>query len=1067
MAPTHHPDSEAALEEATLDLFAQLGWQVANCFHEIVGHEIVGHEIVGHEIVGDGATIGRDSRSQVILRPRLRAALVRLNPTSPAAALDAALAELGRDRSLLTPDRANQEIYHLLKEGVKVTHRTADGEDRVELVRVIDWTRPDNNDFFMAQQLRIAGEVHNRRPDLIGFVNGLPLLFIELKSHHRRLRDAYEHNFRDYRDTIPHLFWYNARVLLSNGSDGRLGSHNTPWRHFARWKKIDDEGEKGVIALETLVRATCTPARLLDIVENFTLFSEGRGKLEKIIAKNHQYLGVNNAIEAVRQRRENDGRLGVFWHTQGSGKSYSMIFFAQKILRRLPGNWTFVVITDRTDLDDQIYQNFANAGAVTEPEKQVRAQSGQHLQQLLREDHRYVFTLIHKFHTEPGQQYPVLSERDDIIVMTDEAHRSQYDILAQNMRDALPNAAFIGFTGTPLMADEEKTRAVFGDYVSIYNFKQSILDGATVPLYYENRIPEVRLTNEQLNADMERLLEEAELDEAQERKLAHMFRQQYHLITRDDRLEKIAADIVYHFLNRGFRGKGMVVSIDKLTAGRLFDKVQRHWQTQLAIHRADWESLPDGDERDRLAERIGYMAETDMALIISEGQNEVQLFREKGLDILPHRRRLKTENLDEKFKDPDDPLRLVFVCAMWMTGFDVPSCATIYLDKPMRNHTLMQTIARANRVFPDKNNGLIVDYIGVFRNLQEALAIYGTVRGEDGEEERPIADKDALVADLETALADAAQFCTNLKIDLERIAATSGFERIGLMDDAQNAILVNDATRRHFLALAGQVHRLFHAILPDPRAPQFYEQQQILHIIAQKIRADDPEGDVTAVMGQVEALLDRSIAAEGYVIQEPGEIFNLGQIDFDALREQFRRGRKNIEANKLRGQLNSKIRQMVRLNPTRIDYLAQLQQLIDAYNAGRLDVDLFFEKLLLLAQSLSDEEQRGIAENLSEEELALFDLLLKPRIELSKTEMEQVKRAARDLLDTLKAEKLVLDWRKRQQTRAQVVHTIETVLDSRLPPVYDAARYEEKCRQIYDHIYQNYYGAGQSVYGKV
>ena len=327
-----------------------------------------------------------------------------------------------------------------------------------------------------------------------------PLVFIELKASHKKLELAYEKNLSDYKDTIPQVFWYNAFVILSNGSKARIGSMTAGFEHFAEWKKIDDEREPGVISLETIIRGTCDKRKLLDLVENFTLFDERQGDLNKLVAKNHQFLGVNNAIAAVEHIKDNHGKIGVFWHTQGSGKSYSMVFFSQKVLRKIPGNWTFVIVTDREDLDGQIYGNFAKTGAVLEDEKRVRADSGESLKRMLnQEDHRYVFTLIQKFRTEHGERYPVLSTRSDIIVITDEAHRSQYDIFAANMRSALPNAAFIGFTGTPLMAGEELTKEVFGDYVSVYNFKESVDDVNTVPLYYENRIPELQLTNDQPN----------------------------------------------------------------------------------------------------------------------------------------------------------------------------------------------------------------------------------------------------------------------------------------------------------------------------------------------------------------------------------------------------------------------------------------------------------------------------------------------------------------------------------------------------------------------------------------
>jgi type I restriction enzyme R subunit len=433
-----------------------------------------------------------------------------------------------------------------------------------------------------------------------------------------------------------------------------------------------------------------------------------------------------------------------------------MVFFSQKVLRKVPGNWTFLIVTDREDLDGQIYRNFASTGAVIEEEQRVRAQSAEHLKQLLNaEDHRYIFTLIQKFRTEDGEKYPKLSDRSDIVVITDEAHRSQYDVFALNMRNALPNAAFIGFTGTPLIAGEELTKEVFGDYNSIYNFKQSIDDGNTVPLYYENRIPELQLTNENLTSDIATIIDDAELDEDQEEKLEREFAREYHLITREERIDKIAEDLVAHYTGRGVLAKAMVISIDKATTVRMYDKVQKYWKSALA--RLEKEiSKADPADRPELEERLRFFQSTDMAVVVSPSQNEIEEFKKKGLDIAKHRKRMVKEDLETKFKNPDDPLRIVFVCAMWITGFDVPSCSTMYLDKPMKNHTLMQTIARANRVWKDKKNALIVDYVGIFRNLQKALAIYGTTPGGTGES--PIRDKVELFNQLLAAIAQLTTF---------------------------------------------------------------------------------------------------------------------------------------------------------------------------------------------------------------------------------------------------------------------------------------------------------------------
>jgi len=534
-APSAYTE-DALVEKPAIKMLKGMGWEHVDGFHEF-------------ERVG-GSPLGRETKAEVVLLSRLRPALERLNPALASQAIDLAIEEILRDRSRLSMAAANREVYGLIKIGIRVEIPDPDGEEeRIEVVRVVDWDHPEANDFLACSQLWIAGDMYTRRPDVVGFVNGIPLILMEFKGVDQRLETAYAGNLSDYKDTIPNLFWYNGLIIVSNGSQAKVGSVSAGWEHFGDWKRVESETEAESVSLETVIRGTCRPDRLLDLLENFTLFMDAPGGLIKIAAKNHQYLGVNNALVAMADIEDRKGRLGVFWHTQGSGKSVSMIFFSQKVLRKLPGNWTFVIVTDRKELDAQIYKNFASSGVVTESKPQ--AESSRHLRQLLTEDHRYVFTLIHKFRTETGEAHPVLSERDDIIVITDEAHRSQYDRLAMNMRTALPNASFLAFTGTPLMAGEEKTREVFGDYVSIYDFKQSADDGATVPLYYENRIPELQLSNENLNEDMERLLEEAELDEEQEWRLEREFAREYHLVTRDDRLEAVAEDIVKHFTHRG------------------------------------------------------------------------------------------------------------------------------------------------------------------------------------------------------------------------------------------------------------------------------------------------------------------------------------------------------------------------------------------------------------------------------------------------------------------------------------------------------------------------------------
>jgi type I restriction enzyme R subunit len=1040
---------DVAVKDPAMHLLGAVGWEDQGDLYA--------------EWAGPDSAEGRRSMKDAILLPRLQRALRHLNPDMPEEGQEKAVEALLEDRRAMPPQEAARAFHALLRGGVKV--RVSDGKGGFETrtVRVIDWGDPRNNHFFAATEFWMQGEVYKRRADIVGFVNGLPLLLFELKAPGVSVKHAFEGNLRDYKETIPQLFTPNAITVLTNGGDTRIGSAFAPWEHFYDWKKVDREEEEGTATLETVIRGVCAPERLLDIAENFTVFEETKDGLIKKVAKNHQYLGVNNAIRAVESLTDDKRQLGVFWHTQGSGKSLSMAFFSSKVLRKMPGNWTFVIVTDRTELDDQIYKTFARTGLVTEQE--AHATSVKHLRQLLSEDHRFVFTLIHKFQTQGGEAHPVLSERDDIIVITDEAHRSQYDTLAMNMRQALPNAAFLGFTGTPLMAGEEKTREVFGEYVSIYNFTQSIEDGATVPLYYENRIPELELDEEVFQEGLNAILEEAELDEDQERELQRRFAREYHLITRPDRLQKVAADLVDHFLGRGHRGKAMMVCIDKATAVRMYDLVQEEWRGRIEALRADLAGLY-GHEAARAEARIEEMKAADMAVIVSQAQNEAAELAKKGLDITPHRKRINSDDLDERFKDAKDPLRLVFVCAMWITGFDAPSISTIYLDKPMKNHTLMQTIARANRNSPGKEAGLIVDYVGVFRNLQAALAIYGKpTAGGDA----PIKDKAALIEHLKSLIDEARVFCGQVGADLDAVltARPGSPERLGAFQSAVDALISPEETRKSFLKAAGSVNKVYKAVLPDERASPFAPAAILLSTLAKRIRDDTDAPDVSTVMGRVEALLDETISAEDYRMpgDGPQALVNLAEVDFEALQAKFETGKKKTEAERLKALLETKVRKMVQLNKSRADLLEKLQALIDRYNTGSRNVEGFFDDLKDFLGELKAEDSRAMREGLSEEELAIFDILTRPEPELTEKERTAVKAVAKELLETLRAQKLVIDWWKRQQTKAEVRRSIEIILDKGLPQTpYDRRVFSDKSEQVYTHVYESYGGAGKSVY---
>ncbi len=1040
------------VEQPAIELFQQLGWDTVNAYYETLGPR---------------GTLGRDNKSEVFLTRRLKAAIERLNPGAPAEALDQAVTEITRPRTVLHYARANQQIHSLIRDRVTVSIRQPDGTTLPEKLTVIDWENPENNDFLLVSQLWVHSDLYRKRTDLVGFVNGIPLVFVELKASHRNLQHAYDDNLRDYRDTIPHLFVPNGFLVLSNGAESKVGTITSGWEFFSEWKKINSEGEEGSVSLETVIRGMCTKERLLDLIENFVAFQDRPGGFVKLLARNHQYLGVNNALARMEELRqappEERGKLGVFWHTQGSGKTLSMLFFSQKVLRKVPGNWSFVIVTDRDDLDEQAYKEFLSAGVITE--KHMRATGSTHLRQLLTEDHRYVFTLIHKFRTEKGETHPVVSDRDDVIVVTDEAHRTQYDTLALNMRNALPNAGFLAFTGTPLIAGEERTRKVFGDYVSIYNFAASTADHATVPLYYVNRIPQLQIANPTFGDDLMAIVEEADLDETQERQLARTLGQQYELITREDRLEAVAKDIVEHFLGRGFPGKALVVSIDKVTTVRTFDKVQKFWKQRL---RHNEQALLKGDlspeKTDLLEHEISFMRATDMAVVISQSQNEIADMAERGLDIQPHRKRIVEERLEEKFKDPQDPFRIAFVCSMWTTGFDVPSLSTVYLDKPLRNHTLMQTITRANRVFPEKNNGLIVAYVDVFRNLQKALAIYA-VGSKPGDV--PVEEKGALVDALQEAVDDLRAFCAERDVDLDALGRLKGFELVGAGKRTIEMLMADDDEQIAFLSRASLVDRIYRAILPDTRANEFSRVRAVSKFLADGIAAYTERADVSDVLDRVEQLLDVSVAAEEYLIPENDAeaLFDLAAVDWRNLEEAFKQGRPRTAAQRLRSLLSARITALVRLNPVRVDLVERFEKLVADYNAGSINTETFFQELMKFSNTLTDEEARALSEGLSEEQLAIFDLLMRPAPELSEKETVQVKKVAEELLAVLKHDKIVLDWRKEQSTRAAVRVAVEETLD-RLPEAFTRQLYAQKCDAVYQHVFDSYWDDGHSVYDR-
>ncbi len=1005
----------------------------------------------------EDARLGREHQGEVVLKKFLLPALKKLNPGLPADVLTQAIEQLTRDRSHLSLVNANQEVYKILRDGASVNVPRADGASDTERVRFFDFNAPQNNHFLCVSQFWVVGDMYTKRPDIVLFVNGIPLVLLELKASHKSLVDAYRDNLRDYKDTIPKLLWYNLGIIISNGIENKFGSLTSPFEYFNEWKKVESEKDVSRTDLAAIIYGVCDKARMLDIFENFVLFDESLAETRKILPRYFQYYGVNRAFEKVSQRKDNQGKLGVFWHTQGSGKSYSMVFLSQKAFRKLSMEFTFVIVTDRGDLDRQAYKNFSTVGAVYE--KEVHAESIVHLHDLLSEDHRQIFTTIQKFQDIAG----AISNRGDIIVMTDEAHRTQYDRMAQNMRKALPKASFIGFTGTPLMAEgEEKTRETFGEYVSVYNFGQSVADGATVPLYYENRVPRLENVNENLERDLGKVMDFYELNDEEEEKLEQEFSTFYHLVTREDRLDAVARDIVGHFVGRGYDGKAMVVSVDKKTAVRMYVKIKAEWGRYIGKLRMDLSRSTDEREREKILRQLERHEDVDMAVMVSQSQNEIAGLEPFEIDMRPLRSRIQTGNLEEEFKKPDSNLRIIFVCAMWMTGFDVPNLSTLYLDKPLKNHTLMQAIARANRVAEGKTNGLIVDYIGVFRNIERALALYAASKANDDDE--IIRDKEELVSDLEELLKRTKIFLKGEQIELSELLKASAEEKLRLLERYANTIIGQPAKKKAFLNLASGLYSAYRAVLPDPVAEDFYDEVTAVRVISSRVRDVGAQSvDVSQVKGDLEDLLDRSIQAGEYVIPQYKRVKDLSVLDANALRKFFEGiENKNLQAESLRAELEQKIAEMVKRNKNRARFMERLDTILREYNSGAHDIDQLFDDLVDLAKSLNEEEQRAIKENLTEEELAIFDLLLKEN--LNPDEVEKVREVARGLLSKLKVEKLVIDWREWESTRAGVKTTIFDVLYRDLPEsTYAEQDCEMKGLEVYNFVYEHYKDANHFV----
>ena len=1063
------------IEQTAIDLFFnQLGWDTLIAFNK--------------ESFGEGSTLGRLNKKEVVIKRIFFEKIKAFNPGLPQKAYQEAYEKIIEERITKSLAEINFEKHQLLRNGIPVDFINEKGEQvKNKTLKVFDFDNADNNNFLAVRQLWLQGKSNReRRPDIIGFVNGIPLLFIELKAAHRKLENAYNDNFTDYKDVIPKLFYYNAFVVLSNGIESRIGSVTGKYQHFHEWKRIAEEDE-GIVALDRIIVGVCEKKRFLDLFENFILFDNSLGKVVKLIARNHQFIGVNKAIENIQHKEElyklgkisleEKQKLGVFWHTQGSGKSYSMVFFCQKIHHKFTGSYTFLVVTDRNELDTQIYGTFSGIGAVPQiksgSKDSLKANSGKHLKELLHSEHRYLFTLIHKFNFEEE-----ITKRDNIIVISDEAHRTQGGNLAMNLRNALPNASFIGFTGTPLFKDDEITKRIFGDYVSRYDFKRSVDDGATVPLYYENRGEYLKLDNPKINDNIRTLLEQEELEGDERTKVEQLIAREYPILTAKKRLDAIAKDAIWHFCKRGYKGKGMFIALDKLTAVRMYDLITHHWKLTVEQLEKEVAKGKYGDQETLEKSReLQWIKETEICVVVSSEQNEIQKFQKWDLDIEPHREKMNTQDLETRFKDEDDPFRLVIVCAMWITGFDVPTLSTLYIDKPLKSHTLMQAIARANRISEGKNNGLIVDYIETYTALLDALAIYGTgdEKGNSNEGENPkppLEPNTELVKLLEEAIDATECFLQDeVGFDLQELIKADGLHKLAAMEKGVNAVYTNDETKRKFQILAREVFKKYKALQPHKLLNNFRPKKDAIDVIYTAIEDNIESADVADIMRKIQNVVDDSIEN---MVAEPshheGKIIDLSGLDFDILEQYFlKTNNKNAAVQSLKDKIEQQLKQMVERNPLTVDYYKRYQEIIDEYNRGKDETVIkeTFRKLIELVNSYSAEEADTKREGLTDEQKAIFDILRFGK-KLEEKEKNEIKKISVDLLEELKKDKLKVEqWSEKTETVAAVYTFVNNKLFTLLPyPTYQTDDIDLKTNLVYEHLKHQYFGGGMSIYGQ-
>jgi len=961
-----------------------------------------------------GQVLGeREDFRQVILMGRLKRSIRRLNPDLPETAIDDVARSLKSDHPNL--EIANKEIYTMLTQGVRVGFRDTEGNERWRLAKIFDFDNPQNNEFLVVNQFAIQGLEKVRRPDVVVFVNGIPLAIFELKNptlESATIYTAYG-QLREYKKDIPEIFKYNQVLVVGDLIEARHGTISSSWERFSRWRGVEDENEQAqeISELEILTRGIFHKARLLDIVQNFIIFEadaeRDASKYTKKMALYHQYFGVNKAIKETLRATKPRGnkKIGVFWHTQGSGKSLSMVFYTNKAkrLKELQSP-TFVFLTDRNDLDGQFYKTFLRSGYPNAKQAESIADLKERLRQAAGE---LIFTTIQKFDTE----CEVLSERENIIVIADEAHRSQYAKFAANVRVALPKASFMGITGTPISLQNRETRLVFGEHISEYKINQAVEDGATVPIYYESRFVPLKIDRRDLDEMYDELTGDLGFEEKELGK--NKFARLEQAISAPDRLEKIARDIIDHFNNRGLEGKGMIVTISRKTAVEMYKIISK---------------TPDAPE---------------VAVVISKPEDFPELHQSRD-----------TKELEKRFKNPDDTLKLVIVCDMWLTGFDVPALHTMYIDKPLKNHTLMQAIARVNRIFKDKPGGLIVDYIGIADDLKKALSIYSS--GIQKEAMIPIEEIIAKMMekyDIVRAMFSGVEYkeWKKLKGTEPPQLLLKGMNAVSTSIDKDGKERLDDEKKKRFVKEVELLSQLFAFAMPHKEANAIRNDVEFFQAVKKAIVKRTiirPEGIGLDIESEVRELVSKSISAEGVI-----DIFDMkgkGRPDISIFDEKFLEEVKNMKyrnlsVDVLRKLLNDELRMRMKKNLVRYkSLLDMLEDIIEKYENNIINSTQVIEKLIELAKEIRKVEKQGEGIGLSEEEMAFYDAISVGRKAINGN--GELKELVRELVKIIKRD-LAIDWTNSEIIKARIRANVKLLL---LRKGYKA----EESEKVLDLIYQ-------------